>query len=107
MVADILEGRGFDVVFLGADTPRTEFAHALRRYTPQLVVLAAYTAPSAVELAAAARLLLESSPGLFVIAGGAEDAIRQAGGEHERLELVEKIAGALPAVEQAVARPAS
>jgi methanogenic corrinoid protein MtbC1 len=103
MVTDILEGHGFDAVFLGADTPRAEFAQALRSYAPHLVVLAAYTAQSAAELAAAATLLLELAPRLSIVAGGASDSIRRAVGEQERIAIVESIAEALPAMEQVVA----
>ena len=103
MVSDILEAQGFDVVFLGADTPRDEFAQALRRYSPEVVVLAAYTAQTATALAETADLLHKLSPRLFIVAGGAADPIRHVLQQSERTALVENMAEALPVVEQAVA----
>ncbi len=104
MVSDILEGHGFDVVFLGADTPGDELAHALRQHKPQVAVLAAYTPESAAALQAAASRLLELSPRLSIIAGGAADPIRQVVNPGERIAIVDTIAQALPTVERMVAR---
>lgn len=69
-------------------------------------MLAAYTAQSAAELAATAKLLLALAPRLTIVAGGASDAIDDATDEHHRIAIVEAIAEALPVVEQEVARTA-
>ncbi|MGH9521223.1 MAG: cobalamin B12-binding domain-containing protein [Terriglobales bacterium] len=100
MVADMLEGHGFHGIFLGADTPRAEFPKAVRRYAPHLVVLAAYTAQSVAELAAAVGLLLELAPRLSIVVGGASGAIHGVVDEHEQIAIVENIADVRPVVEQ-------
>lgn len=107
MLADILEGRGFDVTFLGADTTRAAFEQAVERHTPRVAVLAAYTARSAAELAATAGLLLGLAPRLQIVAGGASDAIHDAVDADERVAIVRKIGEALPVVELVAARRAT
>jgi methanogenic corrinoid protein MtbC1 len=103
MVADMLESHGYHGIFLGADTPLAELSRAVRRYTPQLVVLAAYTAQSVAELAAATSLLLQSAPRLPILVGGASDAIHGTVEEHERIAIVKNIAEARAVAEQAMA----
>jgi MerR family transcriptional regulator, light-induced transcriptional regulator len=104
MVADVLESHGYDGIFLGADTPRAEISRAVRRYTPHLVVLAAYTAQSVDELAAAINLLSQSAPHLPILVGGASDAIHGAVEENERIAIVKNIADARAVAEQAMGR---
>lgn len=104
MVADIFEGQGYEVLFLGADTPTIECVEALRRYGPEIVVLAAYTAEAAIELRTEVRLLLEVMPEGPIIAGGDTAAIRAALDEERRVELVDRIDEALPTLERVTAR---
>lgn len=100
MVADIFEGRGYDVLFLGADTPTADCVEASRRYAPEVVVLAAYTAEAAIELRLAARLLLEAHPEGAIVVGGDTAAIVDALDGDRRVEVVERIDEALPAMER-------
>lgn len=104
MVADIFEGRGYDVLFLGADTPTAECVEASRRYEPEVIVLAAYTAEAASELGVAVRLLLELAPEGTILAGGDTPAIREALDGERRVEVVDRIDAALPVLERIAAR---
>lgn len=104
MVADIFEGNGYDVLFLGADTPTIECVEASRRYGPEIVVLAAYTAEAAIELRTEVRSLLEVVPDGPILAGGDTAAIRDVLDEERRVELVGRIDQALPALERVTAR---
>jgi diguanylate cyclase (GGDEF)-like protein len=94
VVADVLEGRGYDVIHCGVDVPADALAEAVKRHAPELVALS-LTMPSGVEalersLAAvqAARpdvLLLLGGQGIaaswaragFPTADDAEDAVRK------------------------------
>jgi cobalamin-dependent methionine synthase I len=102
MVADLLEGRGFDVVFLGADTPAGALAHALSRFEARAAVLAAYTPGSAACLREAAARAREVAPGLPIVAGGDTGALGEGAGAGA-VTIAGGIAEALPMVESALA----
>lgn len=104
MVADIFEGHGYDVIYLGADTPASECVEALRSYEPEIVVLAAYTAETASELRTEVESLLEVAPEGPILAGGDTAALRDALAEEPRVEVVARIDEALPALERVTSR---
>jgi methanogenic corrinoid protein MtbC1 len=70
MAADLLEGAGFQVFFLGADVPTEALIDLLRRRDVSVCGLSA-TMPESIErLAATARRIREETPVLHVLAGG-------------------------------------
>lgn len=101
MTADILERHGFDVVFLGADTPDAELVAASERHRPGVLILAAYTTPTAQALAAATRALQAVQQPPHIVVGGASEAIRSALGDHDHALIVERLSDVLATVEAA------
>lgn len=70
MIADVLEGAGFRVLFLGGDLPVSDLLAAITRHQPDAVLLGA-TSPWATEtLRATVRQIQDQAPDLPVLAGG-------------------------------------
>lgn len=70
MAADLLEGAGFQVLFLGADVPTDALLDLLCRRDVSVCGLSA-TMPESIErLATTARLIREQTPILHVLTGG-------------------------------------
>jgi methanogenic corrinoid protein MtbC1 len=81
MAANVLRGRGFDVVDLGADVPETAFGSAVTKVERPLAVAVAVTTGNRDRaVRAIVRAVDEASPGLRVLVGGAAIA----GEEHAR-----------------------
>jgi excisionase family DNA binding protein len=72
IAANVLRGRGFDVVDLGADVPEDAFAHAVTKTSRALAVAAAVTTGNHDRsLRAIVRAVHGVRPGLPVLVGGA------------------------------------
>lgn len=104
MVADLAEGAGFDVRYLGASVPVDALVDLARRLRPRVVGLSASAgaAPAAVIEAVDGLLAL---PGLDVIVGGdgvpaalgGRERVHRAGDVREALTLLEALADSAPA----------
>ena len=70
MIADQLEGAGFDVLFLGADVPLRDLLEAVGRHRPALVGLSVVRASEADQARAAIRQLRAATGGVPVLLGG-------------------------------------
>jgi MerR family transcriptional regulator, light-induced transcriptional regulator len=106
MIADVLEGHGFDVIFLGPDIPLPALLASIERYQPEVVALGA-TAPSAgVSLLETVRELTSRWPDLAIIVGGGS-VPKQLSGSDSDVEVVGDAAQATAAVERALERARS
>jgi methanogenic corrinoid protein MtbC1 len=72
MSANLLEGAGFRVAFLGADTPNADIASVADRHRASAVVLAGYGASRATSLGSAAAAVRD---GRVLIGGSAAAAV--------------------------------
>jgi diguanylate cyclase (GGDEF)-like protein len=70
IVADVLEGAGHDVLYLGADVPLAALLDAVRRHAPAAVGLAATLSASAEPLAHAIDALHGLGTGALLLIGG-------------------------------------
>ncbi len=70
MIADVFEGAGFDVLYLGTNVAARQLLAACRTYRPDVVGLSATTASGVSTLIQELSLLQELEPRPAVIAGG-------------------------------------
>lgn len=70
MVADVLEGAGYAVTYLGADLPSEALGHAVRRHRPDVLGLSLTTPDGAPSLELAIRAALAADPQLAIVLGG-------------------------------------
>jgi MerR family transcriptional regulator, light-induced transcriptional regulator len=70
MLADRFEFAGYDVTFLGADTPLDEITAAARATGASLVALSVSTVFERVELSSFVERLREQLPGVRIVVGG-------------------------------------
>lgn len=70
MVADVLEGAGFDVLFLGADVPLYGLRGFVAEHQPAVIGLGFGIAPDVSHLAEAIRAIHEVSPEPRIMLGG-------------------------------------
>jgi methanogenic corrinoid protein MtbC1 len=70
MIADVLEGHGFEVIFLGPDLPLEALLASVERHQPKLVALGATAPNSGVSLLHTIAELRSRRPDLAVIVGG-------------------------------------
>ena len=70
MVADVLEGAGYAVTYLGADLPSEALGHAVRRHRPDVLGLSLTTPDGAPSLELAIRGALAADPRLAIMLGG-------------------------------------
>jgi diguanylate cyclase (GGDEF)-like protein len=70
MVADVLEGAGFDVLFLGADVPVSSLSRFVTRYEPAVAGLALGVATGGGNLAASIRVIQDAAPDCRIMLGG-------------------------------------
>jgi MerR family transcriptional regulator, light-induced transcriptional regulator len=74
MAADVLDERGYETIYLGADVPTEALLQAVEALSPELVALSA-TMPEAIPaLEQAAVALREGQPQVRVLAGGSAAA---------------------------------
>lgn len=100
MVADVIEGAGFEVVFLGANVPRADLMQAIERHSPKLVGLSATSPPSEAELVETVAEIRALHPDVTVLVGGARVAALLRGDEEVRF--AEDVTEAVRAVEAAL-----
>ena len=92
MIADTLEGAGYEVFYLGANVPKDALLHACRKHHPTALGLSAAmpsTMPALVE-AVEAVLELEEPPAIFV-GGHAVEKIKRLGGEIPVVQSCEEV----------------
>ena len=70
MIADVLEGAGFRVVFLGGDLPISDLLAAIERHQPDVVLLGATSDGATETLRATVRQIRDQAADLPVLAGG-------------------------------------
>ena len=70
VVADVLEGRGYDVIYLGPDVPAETLAEALTRHTPELVALSLTMASGAPLLGRSIAAVQSARPDVQLLLGG-------------------------------------
>ena len=70
MVADVFDGAGYDVRFLGAGVPESSLAAWVSDHHPAIVALGATMALSAATLARQVQALRDGNPELVLIIGG-------------------------------------
>jgi methanogenic corrinoid protein MtbC1 len=74
MVADVLETEGWDVRFLGVDTPQAGVVHALEEYRPRVLAISAtmlFNVPRVTALVGAVRGRLGTEAPRIILGGGA------------------------------------
>lgn len=72
MIADVLEGAGYDVLFLGADTPASALVASVARHRPHLVALGATGPGTGERLTEAITALRQIAPALPIVVGGSQ-----------------------------------
>ncbi|MEX2108771.1 MAG: B12-binding domain-containing protein [Solirubrobacterales bacterium] len=100
MAADLLEGAGFDVLFVGADAPTDSLAAMAAEAQPAVCVLAAKMPATALTLATTVAEIQSAAPQLPLIAGGAGPAIREVLGPE--VTVVDQVDEIVASVEDAV-----
>jgi diguanylate cyclase (GGDEF)-like protein len=70
MVADVLEGAGYDVTHLGADVPPDALRHAVARYRPAVLGLSLTMGHAVAELEESIDAALAARPDLAIMLGG-------------------------------------
>jgi MerR family transcriptional regulator, light-induced transcriptional regulator len=99
MIADLAEGAGFDVHFLGPAVPVAALSGAVRRHRPALVGLSVTMAASVGELDAAIGAVAEHGVPLLVGGAGVPDTLRDDPAVHHAadargaLALIERLVG--------------
>ncbi len=103
MVADLLEGAGYDVLYLGADVPTESLVRFAQEHEPALVGLGSSFAGSSAQLVSAILEISEARPETrFLLGGeGVAQGLRDAG--YPWLESTHEV---LPVVEGLLAQPA-
>ena len=111
MVADLLEGAGFDVLYLGADVPTDSLARFAREQEPAIVGLGCSFAGSSAQLARAIIEVHEAHPRARIFLGGqgVPPGLRNIGypwleSTQEALAVVEEMLEASPPALPAVIR---
>jgi MerR family transcriptional regulator, light-induced transcriptional regulator len=100
MAADLLEGAGFDVFFVGADTPIDSLAAMAIEAQPAVCVLVAKMPATTVTLAATVAKIQSTAPQLPLIAGGVAPAIREVLGSE--VVVIDQVDEIVASVENAV-----
>lgn len=100
IVADVLEGAGFRVVFLGGDLPTADLLGAIDRHRPAAVLLGATSSWADAALRTALGQIRAKHPDLPVLAGGPAAQALQA--EHGEPLVVTDAAEVAAAVEAAL-----
>jgi len=72
MVADVLEGAGYEVIYLGADTPLAGLIVAIERHPPSVVALGGTAPWSASTLADTVQAVRAAYPSMPIVLGGAQ-----------------------------------
>ena len=70
MVADVLDGAGFDVRFLGTDVPESSLLAWVQEYEPAVVALGVTMPLGAAKLARQLQTLRDLAPGVQLVIGG-------------------------------------
>jgi len=70
MVCDVLDGLGYETVYLGPDTPSDAVADAVLRHSPRLVALSLTLPQDVVELEHAVAAVAAADPTVSVMIGG-------------------------------------
>jgi diguanylate cyclase (GGDEF)-like protein len=102
MIADVLEGAGFDVLFLGADVPHDALLAAVARHRPRVVGLSATFGDGAPLLRAAHALAELAAPVGLVVGGAAVPAELRARAD---VQVVDDVTQAVAALDAALGRP--
>jgi methanogenic corrinoid protein MtbC1 len=106
MVADVLEGAGFDVLFLGADVPAEALRGFVAEHQPSVIGLGFNIATGFGHLAEAILAVHEASPRPRIMLGGraVPRVLRDAGYPfvHDSLEVVPTVEGLLTGPPQTV-----
>ena len=100
MIADLAEGAGFDVQFLGAAVPVETLADIVARQQPDIVGLSVTMAASAEQLATALEEIADSGQDVRgILVGGAgvppswrDDRVRVAADAREAMAVIEELA---------------
>lgn len=72
MIADVLEGSGYETIYLGADTPLAGLISSIQRHTPSVVALGATAPWSAKMLLETVIAVRASDPAMPIVIGGAQ-----------------------------------
>lgn len=72
MIADVLEGAGYETIYLGADTPLEGLLASIERWQPSVVALGATAPWSGPVLVETVRAIRAASPAMPMVLGGAQ-----------------------------------
>jgi methanogenic corrinoid protein MtbC1 len=105
MLADLAEGAGFDVRYLGAAVPAHTLEGIVRRHDPQVVGLTMTIGAPAAAMVTAVDILAERCPGVAIVIGGSgvpekvreDPRVNYAPDTREALALIESLVGSEPA----------
>ncbi|MDQ6778673.1 MAG: cobalamin-dependent protein [Actinomycetota bacterium] len=103
MIADVLEGHGFEVIFLGPDLPLGALLASVERHQPQVVALGATAPSSGMTLLHTIDQLRSQRPDIAIIVGG-RSVPEQLSDIGSGVEVVEDASRAISAVDRALER---
>lgn len=72
MIADVLEGAGYETIYMGADTPLTGLIEAIALHAPSVVALGGTAPWSAGKLVETLIVVRAANPSLPIVLGGAQ-----------------------------------
>ena len=72
MITDVLEGAGYETIYLGADTPLDGLLASIERWQPSVVALGATAPWSGSVLVETVRAIRAASPAMPMVLGGAQ-----------------------------------
>ncbi len=82
MIADVLDGAGYETLYMGADTPLYRLIASVARFEPSVVALGATAPWSAAQLVDTVRAVRDVAPSLPIVLGGAQaERAAAAGGD--------------------------
>jgi methanogenic corrinoid protein MtbC1 len=74
MIADVLDGAGYETIYLGANTPMDALPAAIAKHRPSVVALGGTAPWSAPRLVDTIRVIRAAAPALPIVLGGAQAA---------------------------------
>lgn len=106
MIADVLEGSGYETIYLGADTPLDALLALVERHRPAVLALGATAPWSAAMLRQTVLAARAADPALAIVLGGAL-AVKAARDAADALVFVAADAGSVVAVVEGAIRARS
>jgi methanogenic corrinoid protein MtbC1 len=104
MAADVLEGAGFETIYLGADTPTEGLVASLLEHRPNVLALGGTASWSAAKLVETIAVVRKAAPALPIVLGGAQAGPAAALADAELVFVVQDATALVAVVEAALGK---